>query len=77
MKKATPGANIITELNDTEICTLKDLKLFEQYLHRVSADLCDSRLKHPTFFKTARLLVSNIMSNSGDFEKKLRDFYDR
>ncbi|MFH1863843.1 MAG: ParB N-terminal domain-containing protein [bacterium] len=64
-------------LSEPERRTIKDLELIQKYMGRVTYGINDSRLKTPSFFTTALLLVEGILGKIEAFTGILKEFYDK
>jgi hypothetical protein len=69
----TPTASCST----VELSVLKDLEVFSHAMRRLRMSLVDKRLKSPSFFCQAELLIGGILDDSPSFQQFIRGFYDR
>lgn len=60
-----------------ELSVLRDLELFSHGMRRLCEGLDDERLKDPSFFCQANLLVGGIIGKLPGFSEFLGGFYDR
>jgi predicted transcriptional regulator len=67
----------INECTSIENSMLNDLETTQKYMRRIIAKSCDTRLKTSSFFSMANLLAGGILKLMDEFNKAIRNCYDR